>query len=235
MTAMHVEIENERDGFQALMNPVEIYRLIQLASRHSARVDIYFVKSNLRLTSEVLEPELPGPGITLRTPRGFRPTPKDDECMAIVFLHGHQLLCLHSSHIMWQGDTFRVVPQWRAFTLQRRRQVRLVIPAGYEILVDLDAKDGRKRRVQRRVLDMSAGGMAFEAANREEAERYKKGQTVRHAALRVENRLVFVDARISQEATGSKFKVGVQFTRINQGDKDFLLGYVARHLVQLYG
>ncbi len=232
---MKIQVENERDGFQAVVNPVEIYRMIQLAAKHAARVDVYFVKSNIRITTEVVEPALPGPGITLQMPKGFRPAPKDDECMAIVFLHGHQLLCLHSSHLLWQGETFRMVPQWKAFTLQRRRLVRLEVPGGYEILVDLDAKDGRRRRVQRRIIDLSAGGIAFMAADRNEAERYKKGQTIRHAALRVENRLVFVDARVSQEATGGRLKIGIQFTRINQGDRDFLLGYVARHLVQLYG
>lgn len=215
-----------------MLNPVEMYRLLRVAARDSARVDVYFTKSNSRLVTEVVDSPFRGPGIAFRTPAGFTPTTRDDECMAIVFLHGHTLLCLHSSHVVWQGEIFRVLPQWRAFTLQRRKQARLEVPAGYEILADLDSKEGRRRRVQRRVLDISPAGMAFEATTHLEASRYRKGQELRHVAIRIEDRLIFVDARVSQESTSRGLKVGLQFTRMNQRDKDFLAGYVARHIVQ---
>lgn len=231
-TALYAQVENDQLGFEAVVNPIEMYRLIRAASRDSARVDVYFTRSNARLVTEVIDSAVLGPGITFRKPSGYTPTVRDDECMAIVFLHGHTLLCLHSSNVEWQGDTFRILPRWRAFTLQRRKQARVDIPAGYEILADLDSREGRRRRVQRRVLDISPGGLAFEAANQLEASRYRKGQVLRHVAIRIEDRLIFVDARVSREASSRGLKVGLQFTRMSQRDRDFLVSFVARHIVQ---
>lgn len=228
------QVESDARGFETVLNPVEIFHLIRSAATGNARVELHFMGSDRRAACIALESEPHVLGLRIQLPDSFHRDARDKECMAIAFLHGHLLLCLHATRLVWEGRTLLLLPPWRAFTLQRRRQARFEIPAGYEILVDLDAKEGRRRRVQRRVIDISSGGLAFETAGRVEAERFTQGSPLRHIAIRIENRLVFADARVSREASNRGVKVGIQFTRINQSDRDFLLGYVARHLVQTY-
>jgi hypothetical protein len=99
---------------------------------------------------------------------------------------------------------------------------------------------GSRKRVQRRVLDISEHGLGFQIGSSREAASYRPGVFVRKMEMIIESRQIFFDARVANvlkienDPRRAGVKIGLEIIRMSPVDRQFIAAYVARHLVQSY-
>ncbi|MDR3606042.1 MAG: PilZ domain-containing protein [Oligoflexia bacterium] len=229
-------------GATKVEDPIEIRKLLSSASETAARADIALPKMGRRFISRVELDWAPKKGLEFEIPSNVEKleAPIEGECNIIIFLKGQTLACLSSKKVSVQKDKLIVAEPWTIFTIQRRKEVRYEIPKAYEFLVTLDSVEGVRRRVTKRLLDVSASGFAVQAISHREAGLFKRDLIMKNIQIQLEDRRYQVDAQVRNSVpldprSGiSGFKIGFKILRIKKEDALALSGWVARRLTVLY-
>lgn len=258
MAGTIVTKEQDKQGFERVIDPLEIRRLISRAVETGASVEVRLPA--IRFSSSIREDSDPKVNLKIVVPEEAQAelrklaeaqpakdaaapdaAPADNECMIIAFLEGAVLLCIRGQNATLMEDTLYLPPPWDVFKLQRRKEPRFDIPTAYELYVSMESVEGQKLRVKKRILDISSSGLGFHVLSTREAEFYKKGMFLRRMSLTIEGRQIFLDAQVksSIDLTGDPMikgvKIGILFIRIGPVDARYIAGYVARNLAQLIG
>lgn len=236
--------ETDHQGFTKITDPVELHRLLIRAIESTSKVEVRLPSQGLEFESLIMECSDLQKGFQIEAPAEIsdeavktQPT----EAMLIAFMRGQNLLCIHSKNAAWNERVLTVSPPWSIFKLQRRKEPRYQIPAAYDLFVSMESMEaGSRRRVQRRVLDISEHGLGFQIASSREAASYRAGVFVRKMEMIIESRQIFFDARVANvlkienDPRRAGVKVGLEIIRMSPVDRQFIASYVARHLVQSY-
>jgi c-di-GMP-binding flagellar brake protein YcgR len=236
--------KEEIQGFSKIEDSVEIRRYLNRAIESSAKVDVRLPGDEIQFGSQILESSKPDKSLRIRVPEAAKIDPKKNPeggAMVIAFLRGQVLLCIQADRAEWKDkNTLEVFSPWKIFRLQRRKEPRFEILGAYEIYVSMETLESGRKRIHRRVLDLSTNGMGFHVATAREAALFKKGLFLRKVELMLEGRQIFLDARVQgiktivNDSRVSGVKIGVEFIRIGPVDSNFIASYVARSLAQLY-
>jgi c-di-GMP-binding flagellar brake protein YcgR len=239
--------EAELQGFTKVTDPLELHRVLKRAIETTAKVDVRLPEQKIQFQAVILESSDIESGFQIEAPADISdeaiqaaPAKALVNANLIAFMRGQNLLCVHSQNVEWKERTLIVAPPWSIFKLQRRKEPRYQIPAAYDLFVSMESVEGTRRRIQKRVLDISEHGMGFQVASMREAAPYRKGMFLRKMEVTIENRQIFFDARvanilrITDDPRRAGVKVGIELIRISPLDKQFIAAYVARNLVQIY-
>jgi c-di-GMP-binding flagellar brake protein YcgR len=244
MAKSRTVLKNETDlqGFTKITDPIELHRALVRAVESAVKVDVRLPDQKIEFESVIHETSNLETGFRIEIPAEIKNEDlKVDltNVMLIAFMRGQSLLCVHSQKVRVDGRFLVVAPPWSIFKLQRRKEPRYQIPAAYDLFVSMESPDGR-RRVQKRVLDISEHGMGFQVTSMREAAPFRKGMFLRKMEVVIENRQIYFDARIANvlhiinDPHRAGVKIGVEVIRMSPLDRHFIASYVARNLVQIY-
>jgi hypothetical protein len=126
----------------------------------------------------------------------------------------------------------------KIFKVQRRRHLRLPFPEEAGRMVTLLHPGERGIRVERIMLDVSAGGLSFLVSDNE-APAFASGIVLEKVSFSLKGRSFTTSAEIRhiQAMPGDPprpgVKIGVQFRDLKAGDSDFIASYVLRRSPRL--
>ena len=231
--------------FRPIVNALEARRLVEQAEAMRASVDIQFPSQSLRLRGVVLEPSNSIEGFTLGLPEDLDPEtleaistgPADQDCMLIVFLRGLMLLGVRSTSVELLKDRLKVGAPLRLFGIQRRKEGRFDIPAGYDLSARIESIDSPGVRVDKRILDLSASGIGFQVVAPRESALYRPGMILKNAQFQVQNHLIVADLEvcnlvpIPKDRLYAGTKIGCKFTHVSADDAEFLSAWITARLI----
>lgn len=119
----------------------------------------------------------------------------------------------------------------KVFKVQRRKDFRLPIIDGFVMKVEFQDPLFPEARLTKKVIDISAGGLAFVADTSEEPM-YHAGLVLKKMTFTVDRRKIEVDAEVRhkrEQPQGARipgFKVGVIFVNLKPADADHIAKYV---------
>jgi hypothetical protein len=158
------------------------------------------------------------------------------ECNVILFLRGQLLVCVRSETISIVDDRLVLQEPWTVFKIQRRKEARYEISRAYEFFVEIDSVEAKRARLKKRLLDISASGLAILAATQREADFYKKDLIMKNIHFQIEDCLIRLDAQVCNSVPMDPrmgipgFKIGLKILRIGKEDGLILSSWVARKL-----
>jgi hypothetical protein len=128
-----------------------------------------------------------------------------------------------------QGFKFRVPEQ--LYKVQRRKDLRFPIPEGYVLKVEFQDPLFPETRLVKKVLDISASGMAIWIADSEEAM-FHPGMIIHKVSFTVRSKRITCDAEVRHiklmalESKTPGVKMGVLFRNLKQVDAQVIATYV---------
>lgn len=238
--------ENKPREFIAV-SPAEARSLLQDGVKHLASAMIWtkdqehVIHTHLSMISE-------SDGmIHAITPKGFNPHKFMDELAKLPQHDCFFSVSLTRANIFFKSQfigagrstlLFRF-PE-KVFKVQRRREIRFVIPDGYVLKVEFqDPLFAENRHVQR-IFDISAGGCSFLTDPGDKAF-YTPGLVLKDMQLTIRNRGIKVDGEVrhtsdlpenSRLAPASK--IGIEFRNIRPGDSQQIASYVFEESRKFY-
>ncbi len=242
-TVLTKETEHHQ-GFTKITDPLELHRLLKRAIETTAKVEVRLSDQNLGFQSTIQESSSIESGFRIEAPpevleKNIQASVSG--AMLIAFLRGQNLLCIHSKKAEWKNRVLTVSPPWSVFKLQRRKEPRYQIPTAYDLSVSMESPESTgRRRIQKRLLDISEHGMGFQVASMREAVPFRKGIFLRKMEVIIENRQIYFDARVANtlrivgDPHHTGVKIGIEVMRMSPGDAQFIASYIARNLVQIY-
>ncbi len=126
------------------------------------------------------------------------------------------------------------------FNVQRRRDVRFPIPPDFTLKVDFDDPFFADSTLTKKVIDISASGMAF-VGEADEEPLYQVGLKLKNMTVTIKGRKITADGevrharKIKNKLTGKEMvKVGIQFTSIRPGESQIIANYVFEETRKFY-
>jgi hypothetical protein len=119
----------------------------------------------------------------------------------------------------------------KVFKVQRRQYFRFQIPEGHVLRVEFDDPIDPAKKMQPKVLDISAGGLAFLVGETEEPL-FPVGTVLKNVTFTIRGRKFQVDAEVRHKhemPDHGRFKghkVGVLFAAMSAADNQHLVAYV---------
>lgn len=180
-------------------------------------------------------------------PKGFSPEKFMDE---LARLEDHD--CFFSVSLVRANVFFKTqfvggrkttlvfrMPQ-KVFKVQRRSEIRFMIPDGYVLKAEFQDPLFAENRHVLRVYDISAGGCSF-LVDPSEKSFYQPGLVLRDLEFTVRGRTIKIDGEIrhisdipNNVRLGPATKVGVQFRNIRPGDAQQIASYVFEESRKFY-
>ena len=117
------------------------------------------------------------------------------------------------------------------FKVQRRKDMRLFVPFGRVIRVEILDPCFPEQKLSKKIFDISAGGLSF-IANETEALLFHAGAMLKGISFGIGSRKLTVDAEVRHlrpqplDSAQPGHKVGVIFTRISPGDQQWIAAFV---------
>jgi hypothetical protein len=119
----------------------------------------------------------------------------------------------------------------KVYKVQRRKDLRFPVPDGIAIKVEYKDPLAPDTRISKKVLDISASGLAF-LIPEAEAPLYPSGLTLQDFSFSIRNKKITVSVEIRHarklgpDSRAKGFAVGVLFKDIRPGDGQHIAGYV---------
>jgi hypothetical protein len=117
------------------------------------------------------------------------------------------------------------------FKVQRRRDMRLFIPFGRVVRIELTDPTFPEQKLSKKIFDISARGLSFIVTDAE-APLFPAGALLKSMFFSIGSRKIVCDGEVrhtrAQPANSAQpgHKVGVSFTRIGAGDQGWIAAYV---------
>jgi hypothetical protein len=131
----------------------------------------------------------------------------------------------------FEPGAFRFKFPREVYKVQRRKDFRLPVPDGYTVYVDLPDPTLKGVRYKRKILDISAGGIAVLGTLEEEAV-YAVGQKLENVKFKLRTRDITIHCEVryvkSYSITGKNLgvKIGLQFINLKNSEAQFIAAYV---------
>jgi c-di-GMP-binding flagellar brake protein YcgR len=201
----------------SITDPLEIRRILARAAGEQIRAVVSAGSGQRRFESNVEDYDARLKALILRRPADFQ---EIERCLVLLFSKGQQALGFTGRLVpQADADSIAVTTPRKILKIQRRSEVRLEIPAGYNISVPIF-------QIRRRVLDLSAQGLAFLVGSADEVSRFIPGTLLRRVPLKVHGRTITFDAEVRNSipyrSGTEQFKVGVRFLRLKPEDAEFI-------------
>lgn len=149
---------------------------------------------------------------------------------------------LQSANVFFKSPYIETGDHWikfkipnDAYKVQRRKNFRFAIPPEYKILLnfpDSTSSTDKSVMIKKYILDVSAGGLAF-LVDEEEKEKYSPETIIPEMTFKIRGRSITVNGEIrylrehpSAKKAVTRYKVGIQFTKINPRDAQEIASYV---------
>lgn len=208
-----------------LEDPLEIRRFLEEAGDAHARALIGIENADERHETEVLLFDRVTSTLQVMRPEGMAPEVLHGKlCFILIFSRGVQALGFTARVAAGREGELRFEFPKKAFQLQRRREVRVNIPGGYDLALKFHSTVTRGKRDRRKLLDLSSEGFAFLVTSEEEAARFAVGRFVREILFEVHGRSILFDAQIRNHFMLGEFrtKIGASFLRLKPDDREFI-------------
>ncbi|MGZ3699028.1 MAG: flagellar brake protein [Bdellovibrionota bacterium] len=127
----------------------------------------------------------------------------------------------------------------KVFKVQRRKDMRFPIPDGWVLKIKFQDPLFSERTVERKVLDISASGLAFIVTDAD-AAMYQVGMVLKDLTFTVRARTIVAEAEIRHTQTlpsGSKnpgVKIGILFKNLKPADSNHIAQYVFEESRKFY-
>lgn len=137
------------------------------------------------------------------------------------------------------GEGLRFFAPTNVYKVQRRKDFRMPIPDGYAVIAEFNDPIFEERRLKKKIMDVSAGGLAF-IVEEDEAPMFTIGMMIPNIEFKIKSRKIVATGEVRHMRTiapqgtataGAKsrlkgVKVGVQFKHIAERDIQFIAAYV---------
>ena len=117
------------------------------------------------------------------------------------------------------------------YKVQRRKDMRLLIPFGRVIRVEIPDPTFPDQRISKKIFDISAGGLSFIVTDNE-TPLFPASSILKNMYFSIGSRKITVDAEVRHlrpqpsDSANPGHKVGVLFTRISAGDQQWISAFV---------
>lgn len=234
----------DHEKYRTIEDAQEIRRILKHIVGTSARVQFQVDGFEPKFTALLSDSSSSANGIHLITDAPFKKEAlnvalKDaplTEVAILITLPGQVLLGFKAHYKFNDGATSQFTYPSKLLRIQRRKDARLSILSGYDIQVLVDSVLRARARDSYRLLDLSISGLGFLVATQEEADRFYVGLMMKDIRFTLQNQAIHVDAQVkSQVPTGPEsrhrgIKIGVQFIRASQADKDQIAKYIFENM-----
>ena len=126
---------------------------------------------------------------------------------------------------------FRFQAPTALFKVQRRKDMRLLIPFGRTIRVEMPDPTFPDQKLSKKIFDISAGGLSFIVTDNE-TPLFHAGAMLKNMFFSIGSRKITVDGEVrhiraqAADSANPGHKVGVLFTRISPGDAQWIAAFV---------
>lgn len=158
------------------------------------------------------------------------------ECKVLVFFSGQAIVGAYGRFQGLEREVVALDYPKKVVRIQRRAHARFWVLGGYDLQVRMDAIEGPKRKVAKKLVDISAGGLAFLVVSPREASLFREGMIVRGLHLKLQNRDMVFDVEVrtheetKRESQIQGIRVGVKFVNIAPEDVDWIQSFVLYHV-----
>ena len=157
----------------------------------------------------------------------------EDQHLLVILQRSEPVLCVKAVYAGTSPDEVRFhIPSY-LLELQRRKNERYQLPWGYEVNCNLEFAQPGVR--QRRVIDVSEGGMSFLVGHAESRE-FNMGLKINGVSFSLRHRSFNVDIEVKQvteivnDPRKEGFRVGCAFTRIEKESSQYLYEFVGEQI-----
>jgi hypothetical protein len=231
-------------GALVLEDPEQIREAVLKAARQFCKVSIKILGTDDQFNSRLLDAARTGsvevevssdlPGNSFNEAIGKSAT---KNCLLLIFV-GRYLLGLMTEFEKSDSGSISFSFPKKIFKIQRRKNIRYNIPAGYDIFIDCESLETHLR-VKRKLLDLSEGGVAFLLEPSENPDTYKTGAVMRDCILTLRNQTLKLSVRVANQIlvdlpkAGTGHKLGLEFIKISEENRNFLAAFIYSQLGQL--
>jgi hypothetical protein len=231
-------------GALVLEDPEQIREAVHKAASQFCKVSIKILGTDEQFDSRLLDATRSGhvevevssdlPGNAFNQAIGKSPT---KNCLLLIFV-GRYLLGLMTEYEKSSDSSISFAFPKKIFKIQRRKYIRYNIPAGYDIFIECESLETHQR-VKRKILDLSEGGIAFLLEPSENPEIYKTGAVMRDCTLILRNQTLKLSLRVANQISvelpklGASQKLGLEFIKISEENRNFLAAFIYSQLGQL--
>ncbi len=132
----------------------------------------------------------------------------------------------------------------KVFRAQRRKDLRLTIPAAYSIhcnfispsIVDPSKEQLKDTKNFRnfKIYDISVGGVSFYVPP-EQAKDFPVGKTIKDFSFSIRSTIIKCDVTVRNAIPGEvgKIRIGTSFLKLFKEHEDFLIFYITEHAMQM--
>jgi c-di-GMP-binding flagellar brake protein YcgR len=236
---------NPAQGSAILTDPEQILDILGKAARQFSQVSIKIRGSDEQFASRLVDSKIAKTGIQVEfgsslSSEAFKKElnrTKSRDCLLLIFASNRYILGVN---VECDGIGYNIsfkLPE-KVFRLQRRKAVRYIIPAGYDMLVEMPSLEHQGLRIQRKLLDLSEYGLAFLVVSRDEGAMFRKSSIIKNCKLRIRNHEVTMNLvvmnRIEHDRgkRGGGTKIGTEFSLITDEDLDLVTHFVYAQLAQ---
>ena len=134
---------------------------------------------------------------------------------------------------------FRFEIPEKIFKVQRRKDVRFAIPPGHVVRVEFDDPLFPEKRYSKKIIDLSAGGLAFIADPSEDLV-FQAGMILKNITFSVKNKTFKVEAEVRHKrllpdnSSTKGLKVGLQFKDLRAGENQLIAQYIFEESRKFY-
>ena len=232
------ELEKKPREFQPIENPEEARGLLREGTKTLSSI-ILWTKDPKRVINthmSVFEPK--DKTFHCWIPKDMKPELFMDELAQTGSADCYFSVSLTTANIFFKAKYMgfdagglRFQEPTRIFKVQRRSDARFPIPDGLVIRVELQDPLFPELKMSKKVLDISASGMAIVVADNE-APLFHEGLILKDVNFSVRNRKIKVDAEVRHtkqlpsDSRNPGIKIGILFKNIREADSQWLAGYV---------
>jgi hypothetical protein len=237
-------------GTAIVSDPLEIRRLLSRASEGHTLASLKLRGNETVLKTHVLCAD-PKQGIHLEfdektgmlNPDSFESLTRESperECMLLMYIEGRFIFGINAEPVEIRKDRMVFAPPVKVFKIQRRKDVRFVIPSAYEFTVEIESLEQARTRVHKRLIDISESGLSFFVLSPREAALFRPGLVLSRCFVHIQNHSLPVMLKVRNRgkhergAQGAGNKIGVEFEQISPDDRTYLGQFVYSHAQHLF-
>jgi hypothetical protein len=224
--------------FEPIEDPVEARKLLKEGSRLNASASIWTKEQKLSINTSLSVFDEADQVLYAATPREIDPAWFMDQLVAIGSHDCFFSVSLSRANIFFKARYlghdaagFRFRTPDAVFKVQRRKDMRLLIPFGHTVRVEMQDPSFPEQKLSKKIFDISASGLSFIVSDTE-GPVFQTGVILKNIVFSIGSRRIVTDAEVrhakSQAADSSHpgVKVGVLFKNIRPSDSQWIAAYV---------
>lgn len=229
---------SEFDKFERIKNPLEVESVIQETTRGLGAAMLWTKNQSLVINTHFKLWSKTDQRLYAHVPLGVTGPGLEDHLRRVGSQEVYCSVSLTRANIFFRctytgwdaaGLIFSVPKE--VYKVQRRNDLRFSIPEGHVLKVTFEDPTFPEKQMTRKVIDLSAGGLAFLVPETESAF-FVQDQKLKGLSFRIKTRDITTQAVVKHKAPLSPntrlpgVKIGVAFDRLSAGDQQWIHAYV---------